>query len=376
MASLDLSSSPSLAARTREAWWLDRVRGQLLGWLAASRVGPLLVRRERRLALLASGGIMLALVLSVLAPAWLLLVGPLALGVPHLASDVRHLVLRRALPRGFLSVVIAACSSLLALRGLESLHALGGVAGRLEVGVASLWLGVAWWAGGDARAARGARPNASKGAALAALIVFLTASGQLWPYESRLVLAHAHNPIALLLWVQLFAAGACGDRSRRWVLLPALLCTLSVLGLLWLPTQEFTLRHGVLELWGFDVVEASRWLAPFGPSRWSLGLTLCYAALQSMHYTLWLYCIPQSDTRAQGSPTFRMTCKGWLSDFGAFGLALLVLGSLALLLGATVDATGARHVYLSIAGFHAYLELALWVFLLRRGLLATPSSAR
>lgn len=387
MASLDVPSSEALEldvalSRARgspargDAWWLDRVRGRLLGWLANSAVAPLLVRRERRLAMLASFGILLALGLSVLAPAWLLLVGPLVLGVPHLASDVRHLVLRRALPRGFLLVVISACLSLVALRGLESIGGLGWLSGRLELSIASLWLAIAWWAGGSARSKNGlprgkeSEARAQRiGIGLGALVALLAVIAQVWPYESRLFLAHAHNLVALLLWVQLFGAGASEGRGRRWVLLPALLCLLSVLALLWVPAQEFTLRNGVLELWGFDVLETSRWLAPFQSLRWSLGLTLCYAALQSMHYTLWLYCIPQSDMRAQGSPTFRMTFKAWVSDFGVFGLALLTLATVALVLGATLNADGARHVYLSIAGFHAYLELALWVFLLRRGIL-------
>ncbi len=376
MPSLDVSTSASLTAplrgasprSTRNAWWLDRVRGQILKRLADTAIGPLLVKRERRLALLASGGILAALVLSVLAPAWLLLVGPLVLGVPHLASDVRHLVLRRALPRGFLLVVIAACLSLVALRGLESLGTLGALSGRLELGFASLWLVIAWWAGGEARTSGASEAHGPRrSAALGLLVLFLAVAGQAWPYQSRLVLAHAHNLVALLLWVQLFGAGAAGSRSRRWVWLPTLLCVACVCTLLWSPAQHFALRHGVTQLWGFDVLETSRWLAPFHSLRWSLGLTLCYAALQSMHYTLWLYCIPQSDMRAQGSPTFRMTLKSWLSDFGALGFALLAVATGALLLGATLNADRARNVYLSIAGFHAYLELALWVFLLRRG---------
>ncbi|MCB9606348.1 MAG: hypothetical protein H6716_07145, partial [Polyangiaceae bacterium] len=368
-------------------WWVDRVRGQLFSRLAKSFLGPLLVQRERRLALIASCGILGALALSVLAPAWLLLVGPLVLGVPHLASDVRHLVLRRALPRGFLLVVLVACASLIALRGLESLRVFSGWGGRAELGIASLWLFIAWWAGGEARPRNSSDASSSQGShhhdrgersaiALGGLVIFLAVISQVWPYESRLFLAHAHNLIALLLWVQLFAAGASQGRGRRWVILPTLLCALSVLTLLWLPAQSLTLRYGVLRLWSFDVLETARWLAPFESARWSLGLTLCYAALQSMHYTLWLYCIPQSDTRAQGSLTFRMTLRSWLSDFGAFALGLLCLATLALILGATLNADGARSVYLSVAGFHAYLELALWVFLLRRGVLPSRESAR
>ncbi|MGE0324244.1 MAG: hypothetical protein AB7K71_14420 [Polyangiaceae bacterium] len=372
MASLDLSDS--LTGRDRPAvgargWWLDRVRGRLYSWLAKTAVGPLLVHRERRLALIASAGILGALALSVLAPAWLLLVGPLALGVPHLASDVRHLVLRRSLPRGFMLVVIVACLSLVTLRSLEGLHAFAGWSGRVELGVAGLWLIVAWWAGGSAHQEQTNSEPSRSGLALGALVILLSIAGQVWPYASRLFLAHAHNVVALLLWVQLFAAGASHGRGRRWVILPTLLCALSVLTLLWLPIQSFTLHYGVLQLWGFDVLETARWLAPFESVRWSLGLTLCYAALQSMHYTLWLYCIPQSDSRAQGSLTFRMTLRSWQNDFGGFALALLCIATLALLLAASVNADGARQLYLTVAGFHAYLELALWVFLLRRGVL-------
>ena len=77
---------------------LDVVRGRTLRTLVrVPRVGAWLRDRERRvpglLALQALGAFTLAL----LAPAFLLLVGPLVLGVPHLVSDVRVLIVRRVL---------------------------------------------------------------------------------------------------------------------------------------------------------------------------------------------------------------------------------------------------------------------------------------
>ena len=79
---------------------LDELRGLVLRGLAVNwpLARAIAARRSVRVSVLLSLHASAALVVAVLAPSFLLAIGPLALGVPHLAADVRHLLIRRAAP--------------------------------------------------------------------------------------------------------------------------------------------------------------------------------------------------------------------------------------------------------------------------------------
>jgi hypothetical protein len=57
-----------------------------------------------------AASILTSLALAIVAPAWMLALGPLIFGVPHVASEVRYLVMRRGLGRGWIASVIAGCA--------------------------------------------------------------------------------------------------------------------------------------------------------------------------------------------------------------------------------------------------------------------------
>ena len=116
---------------------LDAARGALLGFAGRAWRDPLR-RRDLRVALGGSLGVGASLVLAVLAPLWLLTLGPLLLGVPHLLSDVRYLVVRPALHRRrwFLPLVALPLVVSLVLPGLPV--ALLAVAGALVLARASV----------------------------------------------------------------------------------------------------------------------------------------------------------------------------------------------------------------------------------------------
>ena len=75
---------------TAAADWLRRRWLRLLGPLAR----PIVTRRELRVALGFSLVIGSALVATLVAPLWMLILGPLVWGVPHLVADLRYLVVR------------------------------------------------------------------------------------------------------------------------------------------------------------------------------------------------------------------------------------------------------------------------------------------
>jgi hypothetical protein len=179
------------------------------------------------------------------------------------------------------------------------------------------------------------------------------------PYLARIVFAHVHNAIALALWVILF-------RARRRFALPALLFVVVGAALL-LTGVALPWVHldgpGATRLIDESVFGWPAWM----PQRTALALGLVYVMLQSIHYTVWLAFIPQDDSRAEGTRSFRMSLRALAHDFPAPWLAVIVLLAVAVVGASFFDVHRTRQLYLSLATFHGYLELAAATFLVVRG---------
>lgn len=298
-------------------------------------------------------------------PTLSLALAPILLGVPHVVSDVRHLVLRRALPRWWLMTLGGFALALLMVRLVEETRLVRAAPLLLEHALGVAWVVCGALTGG---AAGGQRRRAIP-VTVAAVFVGVAALGA--PHAFRLAFVHGHNLVAILLWVLLFRR--C--RSLAWPVVALIIVGASVLasGVL-LPV---TVRHGVLSLLGLHLFAAADWLAPGLPDRWALGLTAAFAFLQSVHYAIWLVAIPQDDARVEGPATFRMTWRGLTRDLGSRALWAGVMLTGLVLVGALVALARTRVLVLSLATFHAWMELALLAFFVARGEgLSAATSAR
>lgn len=323
-AALDAAAAPADALRGA---WLRTVAPWAPGWV---------VPRERRVAAMAGVGIVVALGLTAIAPLWLLVLGPLAWGVPHLVADLRYLVVRTGLLRRTATATAIAVPVLVA--GATGLGLRAGLAATLAAIV-------------SARADSALR----RGAALAVLAALWAAAWR-FPRASDVAFAHAHNLAALALW------WAWRARAGRWHLAP--------LGL-------FALASGAIACGALDaVVEAAHgWSAPTprlpaGALLLALAplprhlvaahrLVLLFAFAQAVHYLAWVRLIPE-EARASATPrSFRQSGRALRRDLGAplTGLALLL--AVALAAWALVDVAAARAAYLRVALFHGHLELAV-----------------
>jgi len=329
-------------------------------WLLATPVVRwLLLDRDRRVGAHAALGVAIALGLTAYFPAFLFMVGPLFLGVAHVAGDLRYLLLRRAVPRGVLWLAVAFCAGILAVRVAELM-------GAKTLGSAHEMMLVEVWAGASVVAAGAADGRRGRAAAGMAMVLGLGWVAQRWPDHFRLAFAHAHNLIGVGLWLLLF-------RRKLGAVAPAL----GLLGLgLWATLSGSTLglAEGVggLSFAGQHLVHVSDWLAPGVPARYALGAVLSYVFLQAIHYSVWLAWVPQEDTRAEGTTSFRMSLRSLWADFGGWLFPLLLLVASVPLLALRYGASMTRDVYLSLASFHGYLEVAMGAYLL----VAPSSQAR
>jgi hypothetical protein len=314
----------------------------------------LLRDRDRRLLVHSCLGVAVAFTMAVFVPGFAYVVGPAVLGVPHVVSELRFLFARRAVPRVLAVLLVGGAALLLALRVAEILAPRFAAYAPVELSVG--WgLGLAGAIVGGVVARRPARALLV-GVPTAAVLVVAAAH----PSLARLVFAHAHNVITIAVWVLIF-------RRRARFALPALL--LLAAGALWLAsgasfahldvTSPFV-RHfldEVLMAWPRGMVTQAT----------AVGLGLVFVFLQGVHYAAWLAWIPQEDVRGEGTTTFRMSLRALARDLGAPALAIATALSVAVIAASFASVHRTRGLYLSLATFHGYLEVAALTYAIVRG---------
>lgn len=320
---------------------LDAVR---LRYLRA--LGPLARTLMPARALRVSLGFCLAictsLALTFLFPLWLMALGPLILGVPHLLADLRYLVIRPGLHRRPL---------LWAVCGVPIL------AGGLNLGVSvGLFATLGALLAAQAHSA-GARFVRSVGIPLTLVLMGLASR---WPEEARLLLAHAHNFIAVAVW------WFWRPYRPLWHAIPVVFfgfsCALILSGTL----EPWLVSSGVWS-WVPPGITLSRQLASLVPAGWQedwgIRLVLLFAFTQSIHYAVWLRLMPEEDRQRPTPRTFRASAQALQGDFGTFPLLVVAVLCVGFLGASFLDLTRAREGYFGLALFHGYLELAAVAFL-------------
>jgi hypothetical protein len=340
--------SPSLSGLSATILMpLDKLRCFCLKALGAP--AKLLVRRRDLRVIVAGCGIVCSsLAATVISPFWLLALGPVLLGTPHLVADLRYLVFRPRLhERRWLWVPVGG-PLLLAGLGFHSLAS--GLVACAAMGLLAHGPVV--------------RKIFALGA-IASLMLGAWAVGQ----SASLIFSHLHNFIAVMLWW-------CWRPRADWRSLgvPLFFLAVSVLILL-----------GVIGPWatgfawqpgGLGASYHISFLAPGVDQPWALRLVLLFAFAQSVHYGIWLRLIPEDD-RPQATPrTFAASARALRSDLGMPLLAVSVAVALGIALWAVFDLATARENYLRMALFHGHLELiaATWLFIERPAPFANPLS--
>ena len=323
----------------------------------------LAARRSVRVPALLTVHALAALALSVLAPSFLLAVGPLVFGVPHLAADVRHLLVRRASPRWWLWASAGFALALIAVRAVAE-AGVRRVPLSLEHGLAAAW--VMLGAVGGVMAGRH-RAGARAWAVLAgagALAAFAIAA----PRTFRMALLHGHNLIAVIIWLVVF--------RRQWRLawLPVAIVLAGAAALAGGIAVAMTVQHGALSVFGLHVFSAADWLAPGVSDTRALAITTSFAFLQSIHYAIWLIAVPAADRPGDGGRAWRTAGRDLRRDLRPAGLWLVVALAVLVAVAGVMNMEPTRRLFLSLATFHGWLELAAVAYLLARG--RAPVAAR
>lgn len=302
---------------------------------------PLMIDRDLRVALVASLMIASATLATLLVPLWLLALGPIVWGVPHLLADLRYLVVGPGFHR----------RPLLVLVGGAPIVAVG-LGADISVGLLAA-----------AGAAALARAPLERRLVALVLLAALAAAVIVADRLADLAFAHLHNFIAVALW------WAWRPRTRRLHWLPLALFAgvsllfFSPLGLA-LADQSVALGR---EIGGFGVDYQLARLAPGVPIELGLRLVLLFCFTQAIHYAVWLHLLPDDDRGRATPPTFRRSFADLCRELGRPVMIIAALLALLFAVWAAVDLMDAGHGYFRLARFHGHLELAAATLLIVEG---------
>lgn len=299
------------------------------------------VDREARVALYAVTSITFSFVLTCAAPLWLIAVGPILLGVPHLLADFRYLVVR------------------------PGLHARPGFWWMMAFPAVLTWIWPTVSMGlvacaGAILLARGSRLSKVV-ACVAWLGVFALA--RLGGRTSDIVFAHLHNLVAVALWL---TWARRTQKLHAWVLGLFLVAGAAIFSGF---VEQITWKMHGFDFPGnaVEIDRLVRTLSPFADPYLGLRLVLFFAFAQAVHYAIWLRWIPEEDRPRAGMRTFASSYRALVEDVGAWPLFIFAIVTVVLVGWALFDLRAARDGYLRMAIFHGHLEIAVAMLLLLEG---------
>lgn len=309
---------------------LDALRARLLRMLAP-HARSLVVERDRRVALIASLFLVTALLGASLVPLWIVALGPIVWGIPHVVSDLRYLVARPGYHRRPL-ILLTIGGGILAV-GLGA-----GLRGALGAAIVALIV------------ARGSLARRAAGIAVAgALFAVVQRIGWL----ADMAFVQLHNLVGVALW------WSWRRRTSRLHWLPLALFVAGTALLLAGAAEPFLRRtHGLESPFASLPFSRIAWsVSPTMDGPWPVRFVVLYAFAQSAHYLVWLRLIPEDDRKSPTPRSFAQSYRALRADVGAVVLWGALVGAIALAVWAIINIGAARDGYIRAAFFHGYLEI-------------------
>ncbi|MFO0680256.1 MAG: hypothetical protein U0169_27280 [Polyangiaceae bacterium] len=306
---------------------LDVVRSAFLRSFGA-RLSPYVARRDVRVGLVGLLAVAFALTLATTLPLWAMAVGPLLLGVPHLVSDVRYLVVRRGDHRDVRRVLFVFAPLLVTL-----------------VRPAPSWgFAVAFTAVALARASLRRRAIALVLCALAYALVLR---------HERLVaqgFVHAHNLVAVALWWSWRARKSIFEKVVLGVFVAASVAIF---------VGAFDHAASFASPYSAEALDrVVRGVAPVADGTLGLRLVVFFAFAQSVHYGVWLRLVPEDD-RGRSIRSFGSSVRALAADVGPWTIVSALAATVGFVAWGVVDVGAAGRGYVNVASFHGYLEVAV-----------------
>jgi len=311
--------------------------------------------RSQRLFLFFIASVFFHLFIALKFPLWILLIGPLVLGVPHVLSSIRYVPKLAGINREFLSnklyssigsffVLMAALRIWTANQNLPVIHrypnAMEMIGCVLAVGLIGLL-----------------SKHGKKRIMVAASVLFVLFFVSFkYPLETIGGLVLIHNFVGFLFWIK--RAKSKRDSLSAVVSL-AIFSAITVLILV--GAFDVFMSERATGIFGGTLNELSIGSLIFPNSSfsiWSRAVS-AYAFGQGVHYFVWLKAIPEQELPYEHPVSFSQSARLLIADMGV----KLVLTGGVLAVGLILFAIfksfpEARLLYLGSSAFHGYFEIA------------------
>lgn len=310
---------------------LDTARQWLLG-RSGRLAQPFIRDRNQRVLAFALIAFALAFAGTALAPGYMLLLGPVIVGVPHLFFEARYLFFQHAQLRRVALVGVLAAQTALVFAGI----------GIYTLGLATI----------AALAATGSL-STRKALAIAAPCALAVAGAIVGPDWSRFLLLHLHNCVPLVVWL------LWRDRPRWTSFAVAALFATGVALIFAGACDGLSLRRP----FGDDVFSITKITdavaAGFG-GEWRHRFLLFFSFTQAAHYAIWLRLIPEEARERPTPRSWRMSWHAFKRDASSNVARLCVVASIAVPLVALIGGVvRTRALYVTASEFHATVEAIL-----------------
>lgn len=315
---------------------LDLVRARFLK-ISAPITGRFIRDRDRRVVVAAVFACTTALCASVGATGYVLLLGPLVFGMPHLVAEARYLVFQPHRKNVALFAVLA-LQTVLVFAGL-GIHGLGLCTALALVCVGGVSRANLW---------------------LFAVALLMLAAAALAPTWSRFALLHGHNFVPLGVWL------VWRERPRAISLLVSVVLFAAVVAILGGVFDRVAV-HTPLSDEAFSLTRISDAVAGELAGPWRKRFLVLFCFMQSVHYAFWLRLVPEEARDRETPRTWRASWRAYKQDAGPDLARLAVLAMLAVpLLALALGPVRVRSFYVTASEFHATVETVLVLLLLRR----------
>ena len=346
VADAGLASPPRVASpRVQTAATADIAGAPGVPALTRSRSRAHVALPARSATLVRIAGLAVLCAATLIAPALLLVWMPIVLGVPHVASDIRFLVL--PLPRRQVMLAVGACAALVTLKAASLVSGVPLL--RFEMVVVAAWL-LAMLAldrpvtkRSHALERHAPRPRKRTEAMWLVAMIAGFAIVAL-PIQFAIIAAFLHNVVAVVAWCVVKRPA----RRHALAVIAAIGAAVALLILVGPAVAAFT--GGDASPW-LTIDKAASVMFGGVPLPTARGLMIGFAFMQAVHYAIWLDWIPRGAPLS--SDAVSSTKRARLAGMAVAGATLAVIGA------ALVDAAWARTTYLALATFHIYLELVI-----------------
>jgi hypothetical protein len=184
-----------------------------------------------------------------------------------------------------------------------------------------------------------------------------------YPLQTALVALIGHNYIPLYAWHQ-----SCQTREDSQVFWAAtsiyLLTSVAVFYGFLDPIYHWLSPVGHLGFlnWDYSDVINGFVVGEFDYTFW-FHIVVLYAFSQSLHYFMWMKAIPENYQQQQHPPSFQWSYKKLSTDFGFSSFYfLLSICAVAFLSWFFLEFQTARLVYFSLASYHGFMEISALPF--------------